>query len=145
MNNRKKILVFETNSAKETEKLGFKIAHMIKKYGIRCAIFTGPFGSGKTTIIRGIIKKLTGKNHVTSPSFTLVCEYTEGEFPVFHCDFYRIKSPVELESFGFKEYEKGLLLIEWPESAYEKIPENSLKVMMSFVSLTRRKITIIFP
>ncbi|MGB9641700.1 MAG: tRNA (adenosine(37)-N6)-threonylcarbamoyltransferase complex ATPase subunit type 1 TsaE [Candidatus Ratteibacteria bacterium] len=137
--------MFETTSPEETEKLGFKIADMIKKYGIRCAVFTGPFGSGKTTIIRGIIKKITGKNHVVSPSFTLVCEYTEGEFPVFHCDFYRIKSPIELESFGFKEYEKGLLLIEWPESAFEKIPENALKVIMNFINLKRRKITVVLP
>ncbi|HOL48980.1 MAG TPA: tRNA (adenosine(37)-N6)-threonylcarbamoyltransferase complex ATPase subunit type 1 TsaE [bacterium] len=145
LNDKKKILIFETDSAEKTEKLGSKIAGLLKKRKIHCVVFTGPFGSGKTTMIRGIIKKLTGKSHVTSPSFTMVHEYREDNISVFHCDFYRIKNPDELESIGFREYENGFLLIEWPESAFEKIPENSLKITLDFVGLKRRKIIVALP
>lgn len=142
----KKLFCFITNSAESTEKIGVRIAKEIKKKKIRCVVFYGPFGAGKTTMIRGIIKGLTGKKDVVSPSFIIVNEYTTKDMCIYHCDFYRIKSCIELESFGFREYlEKGLLLIEWPETATDKIPENSLKISMEFLELNKRKITILFP
>ncbi len=130
-------------SSEETEKIGEIIAGWIKKHNINCLIFTGPFGSGKTTIIKGIIRKLTGKSNITSPSFTIVNQYSTNKISIFHFDFYRIKNQEELESFGFSEYiEKGILLIEWPEAAIKKVPQNSLKISMEFSGLKQRKITI---
>ncbi|MCM8763966.1 MAG: tRNA (adenosine(37)-N6)-threonylcarbamoyltransferase complex ATPase subunit type 1 TsaE [Candidatus Omnitrophica bacterium] len=141
----KKIFHFETNSSKSTEMLGRKLAKWIKKYKVRCVIFLGPFGSGKTTMIRGVIKSLTGITNIPSPSFSIVNQYSKGKMIVYHFDFYRIKNAVELESFGFSEYiDNGLLLIEWPEVAMEKIPAKALKVTMNFLGLKRRKITIAF-
>ncbi|MCM8821512.1 MAG: tRNA (adenosine(37)-N6)-threonylcarbamoyltransferase complex ATPase subunit type 1 TsaE [Candidatus Omnitrophica bacterium] len=139
----KKLLCFKTNSSKSTEILGRKLAQWIKKHKVVCVIFSGPFGSGKTTMIRGVIKGLTGINNITSPSFAIVNQYSKGKTTVYHFDFYRITSAIELESFGFSEYiDSGLLLIEWPEVAMEKIPAKSIKVTLEFLDLKRRKITI---
>lgn len=143
---KRKIWDLETCSAQTTEKIGIKIAQKMKKHKIKCAIFIGPFGAGKTTLIRGIIKELTGRDDVSSPSFTIVNEYRKGNNCVYHFDFYRIKNCDELESFGFREYlNKGFLLIEWPESAIEKLPEKSLRVFMEFIDFNSRRIKIIFP
>ncbi|MCM8824671.1 MAG: tRNA (adenosine(37)-N6)-threonylcarbamoyltransferase complex ATPase subunit type 1 TsaE [Candidatus Omnitrophica bacterium] len=136
---------FQTSSPELTEMLGMKLAKWIKRHRVGCVVFLGPFGSGKTTMIRGVIKGLTGLNNITSPSFTIVNQYAKGKMNVYHFDFYRIKNATELESFGFSEYiDSGLLLIEWPEVAMEKIPPKSLKVTMEFLGLKRRKITIGF-
>ncbi|MCM8805850.1 MAG: tRNA (adenosine(37)-N6)-threonylcarbamoyltransferase complex ATPase subunit type 1 TsaE [Candidatus Omnitrophica bacterium] len=142
----KKSFCFQSSSERETESIGTRIAGWIKKYCIQCVIFIGPFGSGKTTLIRGIVKSLTGKNDVSSPSFTIVHEYKYGKSYIYHFDFYRIKHFFELESFGFREYtEKGLVLVEWPEVAIEKIPDRSMKVLIDFIGLKKRKIKIILP
>ncbi len=139
-------LCLETDSAESTEKLGRRLAEWLRKHNIGCVVFTGPFGSGKTTMIRGIIKNLTGRNDVSSPSFTIVNEYSDGKVPVYHFDFYRIKNSDELESFGFREYaDKGLLLIEWPEAVLKNMPAKSLRINIEFLGLNRRKITITFP
>ncbi|MCM8764725.1 MAG: tRNA (adenosine(37)-N6)-threonylcarbamoyltransferase complex ATPase subunit type 1 TsaE [Candidatus Omnitrophica bacterium] len=139
----KKALCFETNSSKSTEMLGKKLAQWIKKRNVGCVVFLGPFGSGKTTMIRGVIKGLIGINNITSPSFAIVNQYSKGKTTIYHFDFYRITSAIELESFGFSEYiDSGLLLIEWPEIAMEKIPAKSIKVTLEFLGLKHRKITI---
>lgn len=144
---KRKILRFKTVSPEATEKLGITIARkFIKKHKIKCVIFSGPFGAGKTTLIRGIIKELTGHKNISSPSFIIVNEYAAKNTTVFHFDFYRIKNYHELESFGFKEYlDRGLLLIEWPESVIKKLPEKSLKISIRFIDFNNRKITITFP
>ncbi len=143
---KKKILCFETKNEKATEKLGEKIAGIMKKEGLSCAVLIGPFGAGKTTLIRGIVQSLTGRKKVTSPSFVIVNEYEGRGHRVFHFDFYRIKSAQELESFGFREYtEKGILLIEWGEVALERIDEKTMKIFLNFSGLNSRKIKIILP
>ncbi|MCM8815939.1 MAG: tRNA (adenosine(37)-N6)-threonylcarbamoyltransferase complex ATPase subunit type 1 TsaE [Candidatus Omnitrophica bacterium] len=142
-----KILSIRTFSSKETEKLGIKIAQeIIKKLRIKCVIFFGPFGAGKTTMIKGIITGLTGRKDISSPSFIIVNEYAKDKLPVYHFDFYRLKNSDELESFGFKEYlNKGVVLVEWPEAAIKKLPKESLKIRMEFIDLNSRKITITLP
>ncbi|HPP66863.1 MAG TPA: tRNA (adenosine(37)-N6)-threonylcarbamoyltransferase complex ATPase subunit type 1 TsaE [bacterium] len=133
----------QTGSPEETENIGCLLAKWVKKHRINCVIFVGPFGTGKTTMIRGMIRYLTGENIITSPSFSIVNEYISKDFSIFHFDFYRIKSPQELESFGFSQYlDKGLLLIEWPEIGVNKIPLKFIKVSMEFDGLKSRNITI---
>jgi len=136
--------VFVTRSGPETERLGTRIAKILEPGGFSCVVFKGEFGAGKTTMIRGIVRHLTGKDQVFSPSFIFLNEY-EGTVPIFHFDFYRMKNPGELETIGFREYAgKGLLLIEWPENAIAQLPPRSIEVTLEYVSLTKRRITLDF-
>ena len=52
----------------------------------------GDMGVGKTTFIKAVCEELGVKDVITSPTFSLVNEYTDGKGePVYHFDFYRIK------------------------------------------------------
>ena len=79
--------------------------------------FSGDFGVGKTFAASVIIKELTGENFVSSPTFNLVKTYfIKKNLEIWHCDFYRILYPEELEEIGvFENIKKKIILIEWPK------------------------------
>lgn len=81
------------------------------------AVFEGEMGAGKTTFIKALCRQMGIVDDVSSPTFSLVNEYRlpDGN-PVFHFDFYRIRSEAEAEDMGIYEYfDGGTCLIEWGE------------------------------
>lgn len=84
----------------------------------------GNLGAGKTQVTRGIVTGLGSKTEVTSPTFTLVHEYLGGRLPVFHFDFYRMKSAAEVLSTGWDEIlaEPGIVIVEWADLFPELMP-----------------------
>ena len=65
---------------------------------------------------------------MSSPTFTILQEYTEGRLPLYHYDVYRICDADELEETGFYEYVggEGVALIEWAELVREEIPDTAV-------------------
>lgn len=82
-------------------------------------LLKGEMGAGKTTLAQFIFAELGVHEPVTSPTYTLVNEYTSAAGTVYHFDLYRLKNSDELESIGFTEYlDSGYVcVIEWPELA----------------------------
>jgi tRNA threonylcarbamoyladenosine biosynthesis protein TsaE len=75
----------------------------------------GELGAGKTHFVKGIAAGLGCDGDVTSPTFTLVHEYTGGRLPLFHFDFYRLESEEETLRIGLDDYlgAGGVAVIEW--------------------------------
>ena len=97
----------------------------------RIFAFFGEMGAGKTTLIKKVCEKLNVKDHISSPTFSLVNEYeTNSGNLVYHFDFYRIKSLSEAIDIGFDEYlySGNLCLIEWPEKVQQLLPEETINV-----------------
>lgn len=89
-----------------------------KAAGFNLICFEAEMGTGKTTLIKAILQALGSGDTASSPSFGLVNEYkTKEGKPVYHFDFYRIKSPDEALDIGWFEYldSGNLCLVEWPE------------------------------
>jgi tRNA threonylcarbamoyladenosine biosynthesis protein TsaE len=84
----------------------------------------GDLGTGKTRFIKGICEGLGVRDHVTSPTFTIVNEYHGADMPVYHFDFYRINSISEMQEIGFEDYVtgEGICLIEWADRITELLP-----------------------
>jgi tRNA threonylcarbamoyladenosine biosynthesis protein TsaE len=132
-------MIYYTKNSKETIKLGEKIAKYLKKGDI--IGFVGELGSGKTTIIKGIVKHFSNSD-VYSPSFIIVNEY-QGKIPIFHFDLYRIKDFDELIDIGWEDYiDKGIILIEWAEKIKKNLPKNIIWVKINIIEKKKRKIEI---
>ncbi|MEG0379315.1 MAG: tRNA (adenosine(37)-N6)-threonylcarbamoyltransferase complex ATPase subunit type 1 TsaE [Eubacterium sp.] len=94
-------------------------------------LLLGGMGAGKTAITRGIVKGMGIEDDVSSPTYTLVNVYEDGDKRVYHFDLYRLGDPEELYEMGFEDYlEEGCtLIIEWPQLA-EDYPFSS-KITLS--------------
>lgn len=93
--------------------------------------FYGKMGAGKTTFIKALCEVLGVKDVITSPTFAIINEYTDGnDNPIYHFDFYRIKKLEEVYDMGYEDYfySSNLCLLEWPELVEDVLPENVIKV-----------------
>lgn len=100
----------------------------------RIFVFNAKMGAGKTTLIKSICKVLKVQEIVSSPTFSLVNEYTSEKFgPVFHFDFYRIKKIDEVYDIGYEEYlfSDSYCFIEWPELIVDLLPEEFVQIDIS--------------
>lgn len=88
----------------------------------------GELGSGKTVFVKGFAKALGLTETITSPTFSLVKEYVNGELPLYHMDVYRLDDSGE--DFGLSDYlnQDGVCIIEWPEMIEEQLPEERLDI-----------------
>lgn len=115
--------VYESRSENDTERLGRSIAEVVTP-GATIAL-VGPLGAGKTRLARSICESLgVDPAAIASPTFILIHEY-EGSIPIYHFDFYRLRSPSDLDALGADEYfasDEGLCLVEWADRARERLP-----------------------
>lgn len=100
--------------------------------------FSGQLGAGKTALVKTICELLGVQQNVSSPTFSLVNEYstTSGE-TIYHFDFYRVKKVEEAWDIGFEEYADSghLCLIEWPENIEAAIDNLGLPVLKVNITL----------
>lgn len=102
----------------------------------------GDLGAGKTVFARGVAKAF-GIEHVSSPTFTIVCEYPT-EPKLYHFDAYRLSDADELYAIGFSDYlrEDALILMEWANLVPEALPKERLDVTIEGSGLDVRTVTI---
>ena len=119
------------------------IKDLINNYTI--FLFEGDMGSGKTTLIKQIVKDIGISENVKSPTFSLVNEYIENDLIIFHFDLYRINKENELDSIGFYEYlDSGkLCFIEWPNIAIQNIYKDYVLIKISVTNDSEREIEIL--
>lgn len=124
-------------SVAEMEALGARLARGIDK--IHLLYLHGALGTGKTTLVRGILRALGHVGLVKSPTFTLVEPYSFDGLIVYHIDLYRVSDPEELEFLGFRDYleSESVCLVEWAERGVEKLPSPDLDVTIQNVDDTR--------
>lgn len=77
----------------------------------------GDLGAGKTAFTAGVVSGLGISDYVSSPTFTIVNVYSNGNTPVFHFDLYRLNQEDDLYDIGIDEYLDGggICIFEWPQ------------------------------
>jgi tRNA threonylcarbamoyladenosine biosynthesis protein TsaE len=134
--------VWTTESPDETRGVGEEIGRNLS--GGEIITLIGDLGAGKTTLAQGIARGAGVQNrYVTSPTFALINSYT-GRVPFYHIDLYRLKTASDVEALGLLDLisEKAVAVVEWPEAAEDLLPEERLRVTLTPVSESVRKISV---
>ena len=132
--------MFISDSAEQTAAAGAECARSAKAGDVYA--LTGDLGAGKTQFAKGFVRGLGSEAEVTSPTFTLIHEYSGGRLPVYHFDFYRLESAGELSRLGLDDYlfADGVCLIEWADRFSDLLPPNTRWIAMQVRSETERTI-----
>ena len=117
--------------------LGGKIADAFPRGGL--VFLHGDLGTGKTTLVRGLLRHLGFKGTVKSPTYALVEPYHLAGRDIYHFDLYRLADPEELEYMGVRDYlsSDALCLIEWPEKAAGFLPLENLNLFIQHDDTSR--------
>ena len=125
-----KNLTFISYSEEETLEYAKKFAEYLKPKDV--IILSGDLGSGKTKFTQGILSFFGLDSQISSPTYTIVNEYRNDNYSVYHFDLYRLKDSSEFFDIGGEEYlEKGICIIEWGELIEDLIPSNYIKIIFS--------------
>ena len=110
-------ITIKTESPEATRRLGADFGSLLS--GPHTILLTGGMGAGKTAVTKGIVEGMGIFDDVSSPTYTLVNDYEDGDKKVYHFDLYRLGDPEELYEMGFEDYlrEGCSLIIEWPQVA----------------------------
>jgi tRNA threonylcarbamoyladenosine biosynthesis protein TsaE len=100
----------------------------------------GELGTGKTTLVRGLLRALGYPGRVKSPTYPLVELYVVSSLHLYHFDFYRFKNEAEWQDSGFREYfnAQSACVVEWPERAGGLLPLPSLAIRLEIAGTGRR-------
>jgi tRNA threonylcarbamoyladenosine biosynthesis protein TsaE len=133
---------FTSSSPEETEAFGRRFAGFLKP-GSLVALY-GCLGSGKTCLVKGIARGLGIKEIVTSPTFTILSEYTSGRTPLYHIDAYRLGTDDDFENTGLGEYigSNGITVIEWSELIPRSVPNDAIKIIIEITGAQNRLLQI---
>lgn len=134
-------LVVTTNTVAETEAVGQALAKQLSAGDI--VAMYGDLGAGKTAFVRGMARGLDSQDPVSSPTFTIVNEYS-GRLKLYHFDAYRLASSDELYDIGWDDYtgSGGVCVVEWSENISDIYDGTQTSVKIERISETGRKITI---
>lgn len=122
--------LYTSNSENDTKKIAKKLASKLIKGDL--VVLTGELGSGKTKFTEGFLSYFGLENEISSPTFTIVNEYSKNDINIYHFDVYRLEDSSEFYAIGGDEYfDKGICLVEWGELIQDVLPKEYIKIDFS--------------
>lgn len=104
---------------------------------------SGELGSGKTTLVSGVLEAIHPGARVRSPTYVLVEVY--GAAPrIVHADLYRLRSGAEYAGLGLTDLaeDDALVLVEWADKAAQELPSDRLDLELRYVEEGGRELRI---
>ena len=122
--------IFNSKSENDTLSFAKKFANKLNKKDV--IVLSGDLGSGKTKFTEGILSFFGLENEISSPTFTIVNEYSKDDIKIYHFDVYRLEDSSEFYEIGGDEYyENGICIIEWGEIIEDALPNDYIKIDFS--------------
>lgn len=135
------------DNLKETELLAKKFAKLL--IGGEVILLNGDLGAGKTTFTRFVLRYLGVKDDITSPTFTIMKEYSSKKFNIYHFDMYRLSSGSDAIDYGLEEYifsnsKNNIVFIEWSENIKDILNGKYIEINIKLIDENKRRFEIIW-
>jgi tRNA threonylcarbamoyladenosine biosynthesis protein TsaE len=130
---------WDATELKDLDGIAKELLEFIGDHRVLC--FYGDLGAGKTTFIKAICRQLGVADEVQSPTFSIVNEYkASGGEPLYHFDFYRLKTEEEAYDLGYEQYlySNYFCFIEWPEKVEGLLNLKKVDLYLSFADAKRQ-------
>jgi tRNA threonylcarbamoyladenosine biosynthesis protein TsaE len=101
----------------------------------------GDLGTGKTTLVREILRLRGVRGAITSPSFTLAQSYTgRGGEELHHLDLYRLGPGADVDLFAWDDYlgPRCVTFVEWPAAGSDALPPPDLRLELEHRTVRTR-------
>ena len=139
---------FTTQSGADTIEVGRQLVRLLNPPQL--LLLRGELGTGKTTLVKGIVQALDAAepDEVTSPTFTLLHEYEgvrDGQpIRLYHLDVYRLDSERQLETLGLDDLltPDALVLVEWGDKFKSIRKRATGEISIVLTGGDTRKITV---
>lgn len=95
----------------------------------------GELGAGKTTLVAEMCRQLGVTEPTSSPTFSILNEYTGSAGPIFHLDCYRLDSIEEALDAGLEELfdrEESPIFVEWPGIIEPLLPADVVYLRLTY-------------
>ena len=120
--------IYISKSEQDTINFAKDFASKLNKGDI--VVLSGELGSGKTKFVQGILEYFGLADEISSPTFTIVNEYSKDDTNIYHFDVYRLADTDEFYVMGGDEYfQNGICLIEWGEMIESILPKHYTKII----------------
>jgi tRNA threonylcarbamoyladenosine biosynthesis protein TsaE len=133
--------VFETADEAATGEVGEALARTLRPGDV--VLLYGDLGAGKTAFVRGLARGVgANPDDVSSPTFTIVQEYTGASATLYHVDLYRLE-PAEIDDLGLEDLVSGdgIVAIEWAER-WKGRPDDVREVWIEDLGEDHRRIRV---
>ena len=107
--------------------------------------FHGEMGAGKTTFIHALCDRLQVTSRVSSPTFSIINEYSSPSGRIFHIDLYRLRDEQEALRAGVEDclYSGETCFVEWPQRAPGIFPPQTTHFQLTVHGEGTRKLSSI--
>ncbi len=119
---------FYSRSPRDTERFARQLSAVVVPGDV--ILLHGELGAGKTLFAAELCVSFgVPREHIASPTYTVLRRYIAHNFTIYHWDFYRISSLDELEMADFFELtaeNTAITIVEWaslfPEAWQDVVP-----------------------
>lgn len=135
---------FDIADLSEMDRLGHLLADHLSAGSVVALI--GTLGAGKTRLVQAVAEHLGhAAETVSSPTFVLLREYTDGDLPIYHFDVYRLERAEEFRHLSPDDYfeSEGITFVEWADKFPQVLPKNHLEVHIDITGETQRRVQLI--
>ena len=138
-------LDFVSHSTAQTRRFGVRLGLLLRPGDIVC--LEGELGTGKTCLVQGIGEGMGVVEPITSPTFTLIAEYTPPPPapPLYHIDVYRLDNAErEIMALGLDDYllGDGACVIEWADRIDSVLPRERLWITLRHLDTSKRGLVV---
>lgn len=103
----------------------------------------GDLGSGKTTLVSGIVEGIHPGMRSRSPTYVRVEVYGDSP-PIVHADLYRLEKSEEWDTLGVEDLAEGaIVVVEWADRVPGRLPKDRLDLVLEYAGAEARAIRIV--
>ena len=125
----------------EIDKAGEQFISLLNNSKI--VAFNGEMGSGKTTFIHEVCRRMGVTDKMSSPTYAIINQYkTINDTTINHIDLYRLKDTEEGIEAGVEDAitSGDFCFIEWPEKIMVVLPLHIISVFIEITDDTKRRL-----